>query len=113
MVSATVSSVADPETIATATERLRGAVPRGARVILFGSRGRGDARPGSDLDLLVIEPELENRRDERVRLRLALGWLGVPVDLIVISERQAGEWGDVPGTVIHEALKRGRVVLEG
>ncbi|HXU32595.1 MAG TPA: nucleotidyltransferase domain-containing protein [Thermoanaerobaculia bacterium] len=27
------------------------------RIILFGSHARGDARPGSDIDLLVIERE--------------------------------------------------------
>ena len=27
------------------------------RVILFGSRARGDARPDSDIDLLIIEAE--------------------------------------------------------
>ena len=27
------------------------------QVILFGSRARGDARPGSDVDLVVVEAE--------------------------------------------------------
>lgn len=33
-------------------------------MILFGSRARGEGRPDSDLDLLVIEPELKSRRAE-------------------------------------------------
>jgi predicted nucleotidyltransferase len=32
------------------------------RIILFGSRARGDARPDSDLDLLVVMPEGTHRR---------------------------------------------------
>ena len=31
------------------------------RVILFGSRGRGDARPDSDVDLCVLYEKLEKR----------------------------------------------------
>jgi predicted nucleotidyltransferase len=35
---------------------LAGVQPRPGRVLLFGSRARGDARPDSDLDLLVVMP---------------------------------------------------------
>jgi hypothetical protein len=36
------------------TAALAGLQPRPGRVLLFGSRARGDARPDSDLDLLVV-----------------------------------------------------------
>lgn len=42
--------------IAEAGRRLAEAAPD-AKVILFGSHARGNARPGSDLDLLVVEPD--------------------------------------------------------
>ncbi len=38
---------------------LAGVQPRPGRVLLFGSRARGDARPDSDLDLLVVVGEEE------------------------------------------------------
>lgn len=79
-----------------------------AKVILFGSRARGDARPASDLDFLVIEQDLTSRRDERVRLRMALEELGVPVNVIVVSERHVEEWGAVEGTMVHSALQGGQ-----
>lgn len=43
-----------------AGRRLAAAAPD-ADVILFGSRARGEARPDSDLDLLVIEPDFGRR----------------------------------------------------
>lgn len=83
-----------------------------ARVILFGSHARGEATPGSDLDLLVIERDFESRRAEYVRLRRTLRGLGVPVDLIVVSEAHVEEWGEVGGTMLKAALEEGRVLAE-
>jgi len=48
-------------TIAKAVELLRQAAP-GATIILFGSYARGDHREQSDLDFLVVEPEVAARR---------------------------------------------------
>jgi predicted nucleotidyltransferase len=48
------------------------------RVILFGSHARGDARVGSNLDFLVIEPDVPDRHAEMVRLRSALHDLPAP-----------------------------------
>ncbi len=49
-----------------------------ARVILFGSRARGDSRSDSNLDLIVIEPKSGSCGSEFVRLRSALGEACVP-----------------------------------
>jgi predicted nucleotidyltransferase len=82
------------------------------RVILFGSHARDDARPGSDLDFLVIEPQVLDRHAEMVRLRGALHDLRRPIDVLVYSEAQVEEWGDAPGTVLHAALSEGRILVE-
>jgi uncharacterized protein len=102
--------VTDEELIAEATHRLAQAAPD-AQVILFGSRARGEGRADSDLDLLVIEPDLKSRRAEFVRLREALGDLGVPIDLVVIGAEYAEQRSEVPGSMVNEALERGRVLL--
>jgi len=83
-----------------------------ARVILFGSRARGEAGDESDLDFLVIERSVDDRIAEAVRLRRALGDLGVPVDIVVLDEALAARRGKVPGTMVHNALRDGRVVAE-
>lgn len=100
----------DESVIQEAGRRLADAAGSDARVILFGSHARGDAGPGSDLDLLVIEPEVRGRNAEFVRLRRALGEIGAPVDLILYGANHVEKWGKVRGTLIHEALKEGRVL---
>jgi predicted nucleotidyltransferase len=62
-----------------------------ARVVLFGSHARGSATPRSDIDVLVIEPEVENTALESVRLMRAVSDLRLPVEIVVVSEREAAE----------------------
>lgn len=99
----------DEALIAEAGRRLSVAAPD-ARVILFGSHARGEAHSDSDLDLLVIEPEVKSRRAEFVRLREALGDLGVPVDLFVVPASHVDEWDHFEGTMLNDALREGRVL---
>ena len=79
-----------------------------SRIILFGSYGRGDAGPDSDLDIMVIEPHVPNRYEEMVRLRKAIGSLGTGIDLLVYSEAEYERRSQVPGTVLYWARKEGR-----
>jgi predicted nucleotidyltransferase len=92
-----------------AGQRLLAAAP-GAKVILFGSHARGDAGRRSDLDFLVVEPEVEDAAAESVRLRRTLRGLGVFADVVVISDRDAKAWRDVRGSLIHAALADGRAI---
>lgn len=79
-----------------------------ARVILFGSRARGDNGERSDVDLLVIERELEDRFEESTRLAALAGDLGLPADIVVTSEEDARVWASVKGSMLGEALREGR-----
>jgi predicted nucleotidyltransferase len=100
----------DEDLIEEVGRRLRAAAP-GADIILFGSRAHGGARPDSDLDLLVIEPDFARRGEEYGRLRKELRGLGVSVDLVIYRRREAEKWGGVPGSFLHLALKEGRVLV--
>jgi predicted nucleotidyltransferase len=99
------------DAIATAVRRLVAAAsPR--KVILFGSYAEGKATADSDLDLLVIEREVGVKRQEMVRLRKAIGSVGLPVDVLVYSEEEVADWGHLPGTTLYWALKEGKVLYE-
>jgi predicted nucleotidyltransferase len=88
------------------------AAPSPATVIVFGSYARGTADDGSDLDFLVIEPEVASRAAESARLRGVLPRLGVPVDVIVLSEEQARRRAQIRGSAVATALAEGRVVAQ-
>jgi uncharacterized protein len=105
---ATIGPMFSDTVIAEAGRRLLKAAPAGSRVILFGSHARGEAGPESDLDFLVIEPSVEHRAKESVRLRRTLKGLKVSADIIVVTEEEAKFWGDTYGTVIYAALSEGR-----
>jgi predicted nucleotidyltransferase len=94
-----------------AARRIAAAAP-GARVVLFGSHARGDAGPTSDIDLLVIEPRVDDQFAEIVRLQRVLAPLRLPVDIVVLSEQHVSEWRDVESTMLHEALREGRVLAQ-
>jgi predicted nucleotidyltransferase len=97
----------DEDLVVEAVNRILAAAP-GSEVIVFGSRGRGDARESSDLDLLVIESDVQSEFDEVVRLRAVLRSLRISVDVIVVARDIFEEWADTPGTVIYQAAREGK-----
>jgi uncharacterized protein len=100
------------DTIDRAGRALIDAASAPARVILFGSRARGDANDRSDFDFLVVERDVANRFAEMARLGRILGRLLIPADVVVVSEQYAKKWEPVRGTLIHEAMSQGEVIAE-
>jgi uncharacterized protein len=107
-----VSATVEQATIERAAQALIEAAGAHAKVLLFGSHARGEANERSDFDFLVIEPEVEDRFAEMARLSRILGRLLIPADVVVVSEQYARRWSTVKGTLLHEALREGRVVAE-
>ena len=97
------------ETIEQAVRYLLTAAPRDSKLILFGSYIRGDADTLSDLDLLIVEPQVSDRFAEMVRLREVLDPLKIPVDLLVTSAERFDYWRDTPNTIYYRAAREGKV----
>ena len=99
-------SDAQTERLAEALRRLVGAL-RPERIYVFGSQARGTARPGSDVDLLVVVPHSDEWGHRRDQLAYAvMGWPHLPIEVII---RTRGEFEarlpaltSLPATVVRE-----------
>ncbi len=74
---------------------LRDVIGGDFRLILFGSRARGDHEPDSDVDLMVTIPDELYTAEMRRKLRYAVYDFSLRTDLVfnvkVVSESIAGE----------------------
>jgi uncharacterized protein len=80
------------------------------KIILFGSYGRGDFDQGSDLDLLVILSDVEDRIEEMIRLRRVLKDIPMAIDIVVYSRADVEERQHLRGTMLYHALREGKVL---
>jgi uncharacterized protein len=85
-------------------------------IILFGSRGRGDARPDSDVDLLIVESEpfspQRTRFGEINRVYMALKDMPLTKDVLLYSRDEFEKWKTSLNHVIGRAYREGRVLHE-
>jgi predicted nucleotidyltransferase len=81
------------------------------RIILFGSQARGDAGPDSDVDLLVIL-DTESQKQVTREILMALGAMGIPKDIVVITPDEFERRKDIVGTIAYPAHHEGRVLYE-
>ena len=77
------------------------------RIYLFGSRARGDARPESDYDLLMLVREVAEPLYRLSQQAHSLVWdLGVAADILVWPadrfDRRVHLRASLPGTVVRE-----------
>jgi len=82
------------------------------RLVLFGSHARGNAEPESDVDLLVVLPQVSDKRRAAVEIRRALADFPVCKDIIVTTPEEIARRGDLVGTVLRPALREGKVLIE-
>jgi len=83
------------------------------KIILFGSRARGGARPDSDYDLLVVTDD----ETPSVKLTLSAGFesrrgFTGPADVVPCRESTFRRRSRMPGTLCHVAATEGIVVYE-
>ena len=82
------------------------------RIILFGSAANGQMTRDSDIDLLVLEAEVADAREETLRIREALTELPFPFDVLVMERDRFEESRNVIGGIAWPAARYGKVVYE-
>ena len=88
---------------------------RPEKVILFGSRARGDADAESDVDLLVVMPDSwagARRHEAAIGILRALRDLPVSKDVVVTTPEEIARRGNLVGTLLQLALAEGAVLYE-
>jgi len=82
------------------------------RLVLFGSRVRGDYNEMSDWDVLVVvERDLTfpEKHTLTTKIQRELAKLKIPNDIIIKSEKQFNEMKDLTGTIVYYAHKEGSI----
>ena len=82
------------------------------RVVLFGSRGRGQGGPDSDFDILIVAPSPLPRWRRTPPIYGLLAGLGVSKDVVWWTPEEIAEWRGVRSHFINRALQEGRVLYE-
>lgn len=73
---------------------------------------RGETRPGSDIDLLVVVDDETGWTSAAKVALLAVARLEPEIDVIVTTRARVDANREQPGTIIRSALSEGRVVRE-
>jgi predicted nucleotidyltransferase len=79
------------------------------KIILFGSAARGELGPDSDIDLLVVKPDVHRRRLTQA-IYMGLVGVGQAVDVVVVTPKDIEQYKDAFALVIEPALREGKVV---
>lgn len=82
------------------------------KIILFGSRVRGDTHAQSDVDLLIVRPSEEPSHRRVGRAHRALIGIGVPIDILWYTPEEAQERSEAKYHVVSRALREGQHLYE-
>ena len=80
------------------------------RIILFGSHARGDARPDSDVDLLVVTDRPAGG-NASLNLRRKIEY-SFPLDLIICDARRLARRIEAGDFFLQDAVQFGKVLYE-
>jgi hypothetical protein len=76
---------------------------------LFGSRARGDARPDSDFDLLVVLPDgLPTEAYDFPSVAEPVVACGLGYDIVPCSWSEYQKYCDEPGSLVNKAVSEGK-----
>ena len=109
----TAPGVASPAVLNEIVRRLAEAVDP-ETIVLFGSSAIGEAGPGSDVDLLVVDREPfgreRSRRRQLRRIHEALAGMGIAKDILLFSADEVARWRSSPNHIVARALRQGRIL---
>jgi predicted nucleotidyltransferase len=77
------------------------------RIVLFGSQANGTAQWDSDIDLLVVLPEVKDPVEDAVALRCAIGGVGRGVDVVPTDQQGLERAKTRRISVIRDAAETG------
>jgi HEPN domain-containing protein len=81
------------------------------RIMVFGSRARGEGLEDSDLDVLVVLPQVgEGRKTINAALRRAVVGAPVRMDVVATDPDEIARTGDSVGSFLYPVLREGEVV---
>jgi predicted nucleotidyltransferase len=101
-----------PVTAETLEEVVRRILAAGSplRIVLFGARARGEARPESDLDVLIVEESSLPRYKRAARYLRALVGVFPAKDVVVWTPQEIEAWSRVPNAFVTTALREGKTL---
>jgi len=80
------------------------------KVILFGSASRGNMNKESDFDILVVMKNGTHRRRTAHLIYKNISDIGFASDIIVVTEEDVELYTNEETSIIHPALKEGKVL---
>jgi predicted nucleotidyltransferase len=80
------------------------------KIILFGSKARGDDTADSDVDFLVIVRAADDRGELRDAMHRAVTGMGLSKHIIVLTASEFEAKRSVPGTIAYPADHEGTVL---
>ena len=94
------------------SKRAHEVVPTNAQVLLFGSQARGDARQGSDWDILILLDKDKITKEDHDDIAYpihTLGWdLDEYINPIMFTKKQ---WAENRYTPFHQNVEEDAIVL--
>ncbi len=84
------------------------------KVILFGSRARGDLNPDSDIDILVVSDKEKKlpRYKRGLQVRVKLSGILIPKDILFYTHDDFSRWQNIKQSFISTVIREGVVLYE-
>jgi len=90
--------------------RVLGVFPDAERIVLFGSRAKGNANPDSDVDLLIVAQSERTAAWRTSAVYMAHWEMGFAFDILVYTPTEMLRQRRFRGGIVEEVEKTGKVL---